>query len=148
MATLEKSRTILNELLKEVFNQILSIQGEVLRNQGVTISMNEVHILEAIQEEEKPFIGNIAKKLRVTIGTLSVAVSVLEKKGYIKKVTDENDKRRIYLKLTKKAIPVMVAHENFHNEMVEHVISDLSVDQNITLIESLQELSNYFKKKY
>ena len=145
---MDNSRSVLNELLKEVFNQILTIQGEVLRKQGVTISMNEVHILEAIQEEEKPFIGNIAKKLRVTIGTLSVAVTVLEKKGYIKKVEDESDKRRIYLKLTKKSIPVMIAHENFHKEMVEHAISDLSVNQNTILIESLKEISNYFKNKY
>lgn len=145
---MDNSRSVLNELLKEVFNQILTIQGEVLRKQGVTISMNEVHILEAIQEEEKPFIGNIAKKLRVTIGTLSVAVTVLEKKGYIKKVADESDKRRIYLKLTKKATPVMIAHENFHKEMVEHVINDLSLNQNTILIESLKEISNYFKNKY
>jgi DNA-binding MarR family transcriptional regulator len=145
---LENSRLILNELLKDIFNQILSIQGEALRKQGVTISMNEVHILEAIKEEEKPFMGNIAKKLRITIGTLSVAISVLEKKGYVKKEVDVNDKRRILLKVTKKAYPVLNLHEKFHDEMVENVIKDLNIDQNHTLIKSLSELSNYFKRKY
>ena len=145
---LENSRSVLNELLKEIFNQILSIQEDALRKQGVTISMNEVHILEAIKEEEKPFMGTIAKKLRITIGTLSVAITVLEKKGYVKKEVDPSDKRRILLKLTKKAHPVLLIHEKFHDEMVDHVIKDLNLDQNSTLIQSLSELSQYFKEKY
>lgn len=145
---MDNTRVVLNELLKDVFNQILTVQGEVLRKRGVSISMNEVHILEAIVGEEKPFIGNVAKKLRVTIGTLSVAISVLEKKGYVMKESDTSDKRRIYLKLTKKALPVLKIHETFHEELVEGVIKDLSLDQNSVLISSLSELSKYFKEKY
>lgn len=145
---MDNTRVVLNELLKDVFNQILTVQGEVLRKRGVSISMNEVHILEAIQTEEKPFIGNVAKKLRVTIGTLSVALSVLEKKGYVIKESDSSDKRRIFLKLTKKALPVLEIHEAFHHEMVEGVIKDLSLGQNSVLIASLSELSKYFKEKY
>jgi DNA-binding MarR family transcriptional regulator len=62
---------VLNELLVNIFNQILSIEAESLRQHGVTLSMSEVHVLEAILKTSEPNMGSVAKRLRVTIGTLT-----------------------------------------------------------------------------
>ena len=45
---MDDTRHTLNELLVDLFNYILLIEEKNLRDQGVKLSMTEVHILEAI----------------------------------------------------------------------------------------------------
>ena len=47
---MDDTRHTLNELLVYLFNYILAIEEKNLRDQGVDLSMTEVHILEAIQK--------------------------------------------------------------------------------------------------
>lgn len=145
---MDKSREILNELLVVVFNQILSIEAEHIREKGVTLSMTEVHVLEAIRNVDVPIMSHVAKKLRVTVGTLTTSINILVKKGYVTREKVEKDKRKVLLKLTKKSQPVLKIHDAFHDEMISTVIKDLSIDKNTVLIESLQTLSEYFKQKF
>ena len=139
---------VLNDLLVNIFNQILSIEAESLRQHGVTLSMSEVHVLEAILKTSEPIMGSVAKRLRVTIGTLTTAINTLVKKGYVSRSKDPKDNRKVILSLTEKADPVMKIHDAFHEEMIDRVIQDLHIDQNEALIQSLERLSTYFREKY
>ena len=145
---METSRQILNELLVVVFNQILSIESEYIRKKGVTLSMTEVHVLEAIKNVETPIMSKVAKKLRVTMGTLTASINILVKKGYVYREKVDSDKRKVLLSLSEKALPVLNIHDAFHDDMITNVIKDLSIDKNTVLIDSLKTLSDYFKEKY
>jgi DNA-binding MarR family transcriptional regulator len=142
------AKYVLNELLVVIFNQILSIEDEALRKQGVTLSMSEVHVLEAIMKTDEPIMGSVAKRLRITMGTLTTSINTLVKKGYVLRVKDILDKRKVLLKLTNKSIPVMKLHDAFHEDMISTVIKDLHIDQNEALIQSLESLSTYFREKF
>lgn len=142
------AKYVLNDLLVVIFNQILSIEAEALRKQGVTLSMSEVHVLEAIMKTDEPIMGSVAKRLRITMGTLTTSINTLVKKGYVLRVKDSLDKRKVLLKLTNKAIPVMKIHDDFHDDMISTVIKDLHIDQNEALIQSLESLSTYFREKF
>ncbi len=142
------AKYVLNDLLVVIFNQILSIEAEALRKQGVTLSMSEVHVLEAIMKTDEPIMGSVAKRLRITMGTLTTSINTLVKKGYVLRVKDSLDKRKVLLKLTNKSIPVMKLHDAFHEDMISTVIKDLHIDQNEALIQSLESLSTYFREKY
>lgn len=144
----QHAKNVLNDLLVVIFNQILSIEAEALRKQGVTLSMSEVHVLEAIMKTEEPNMGSVAKRLRITIGTLTTAINTLVKKGFVTRVKDPLDKRKVLLKLTSKATPVMHIHDQFHEDMISTVIKDLHIDQNEALIQSLESLSTYFREKF
>lgn len=74
------TRRTLNELLVNLFNNILAIEEANLQNQHVSLSMTEVHILEAIEKSESNMMSAVAKYLMITQGTLTVSVSKLEKK--------------------------------------------------------------------
>ncbi|MCF7931702.1 MAG: MarR family transcriptional regulator [Acholeplasmataceae bacterium] len=141
-------KEVINELLVEVFNHILSIEGDALRKQGVKLSMTEVHVLEAIRNADVPTMGNVAKKLRVTLGTLTTSVGVLVDKKYVSRHRDEHDRRKVLLKLSKSAIDVLKVHDQFHDEMIDSAFKDLELDKNEVLMKSLENLSNYFKEKY
>lgn len=142
------AKGVLNDLLVVIFNQILSIEAEALRKQGVTLSMSEVHVLEAIMKTDAPNMGSVSKRLRITMGTLTTAINTLVKKGYVSRVKDPLDKRKVLLRLTNKSLPVMKIHDAFHEDMISTVIKDLHIDQNETLIKSLESLSTYFREKF
>lgn len=145
---MDTPKEVINELLVEVFNHILSIEGEALKTRGVKLSMNEVHVLEAIEKTDEPTMTNLARRLRVTVGTLTTAMNRLVEKGYCKRYREEEDKRKVLIALTKKAREVLEIHKTFHNEMIDSVVEDMKLDQDDVLLNSLKNISVYFKNKY
>lgn len=145
---MDDTRHTLNELLVDLFNYILLIEEKNLRDQGVKLSMTEVHILEAIQKSESNMMSAIAKRLMVTQGTLTVSTSKLVKKGYVERVKDEKDKRIVRLTLTEKAESVIQIHNQFHEAMIEKLLNELELDKEEELIRSLKNLMEFFKEKY
>ena len=143
-----KEKNLINELLVEVFNNILTIEEKELRDLGVELSMSEVHVLEAIRNAELPTMTNVAKKLRVTVGTLTTSVGTLVKKGFVKRKKGVEDKRVVFLHLTDEALNVLKIHDNFHDKMIDAVFEDLNLGEDEVLIKSLQNVSEYFKKYY
>lgn len=141
-------KVVINELLVDVFNHILSIESGVLKQKGVRLSMTEVHVLEAVRNVEVPTMGNVAHKLRVTLGTLTTSVNVLVKKGYIIRERDESDRRKVYLSLTDNAKHVLVIHDEFHDEMIDSLFKDLNLEKDEVLLKSLENISHYFKQRY
>jgi DNA-binding MarR family transcriptional regulator len=138
----------INELLVDVFNHILSIESETLKKNGVKISMTEVHVLEAVRNVDIPTMGNVAQKLRITLGTLTTSVNVLVKKNYILRYRDDSDRRKVYLKLTNLANDVLKIHDEFHNEMIDSTFKDLNLAKDEVFMKSLENISNYFKQRY
>lgn len=145
---MKKAKSVINELLVEIFHHILSIEGQMLRERGVNLSMNEVHVLEAIQKTEIPTMSNIARRLRVTVGTLTTAINRLVEKGYVERKREKEDKRKVIVSITTEAYKVLSIHDEFHDDMIESVINDLHLDDNEILITALQNISDYFTEKY
>lgn len=138
----------LNELLVNVFNYITNIEELNLKNKGINVSMTEVHIIEAIDTTEVPIMTNVAAKLLITVGTLTTAINSLSKKGYVVRIQSTEDRRKVYLQLTDKGEQVKKLHDEFHDEMIEHTIKDLEIEEDSELITALQNLQKYFRDKY
>ncbi len=145
---MNKTKELLNELLVEVFNHILDIEEEELRNKGVLLSMNEVHVIEAISLTDDKTMSNVAKKLRITVGTLTTSIDRLVKKGYVIRGNDINDRRKVLIELSVKGIEVLKNHNEFHETMLNNVFVGLKLEEQETLIKSLENIKNYFKIKY
>ena len=145
---MSKAKDLVNELLVEVFNHILSIEEEALRKEGVMLSMTEIHVLEAIRNESNPTMTNVARKLRVTVGTLTTGINTLLKKGFVLRDRKEEDRRVVLLSLTDEALEVLKIHDKFHDEMIEAAFSNLNLEEDEVLVKSLENVSNYFKNHY
>lgn len=92
--------------------------------------------------------SNVARRLRVTVGTLTTSINRLVEKGYCERHRRPGDKRKVFLRLTEKAEEVLAVHDDFHEEMIEATLEDLKLEDNTLLIESLERLVAYFKEKY
>ncbi len=141
-----EAKKVINELLVDIFNRILAIEGQELKNRGIKLSMSEVHVLEAVQNAEEPTMSNIAKKLGITVGSLTTAINTLYQKGYVSRVRDTEDRRKVFVGLLPKANDVMKLHDEFHDDMINSIFEDLKIEEDEILISSLKKLSSYFKK--
>ena len=139
----QEARSIINELLVEIFNRILAIEGQNLKDKGIKLSMSEVHVLEAIETQSEPTMSNIARKLGITIGSLTTAINTLYQKGYVDRKRDQEDRRKVYISNLDKAKKVLVEHDKFHEEMIDSVFEDLEIEKDELLIDSLEKLSAY-----
>ena len=142
----EQAREIINELLVEIFNRILAIEGQNLKDKGIKLSMSEVHVIEAIKVVDEATMSNVAKKLGITIGSLTTSINTLYQKGYVTRDRDIEDRRKVVVGLLPKAHEVLSEHDAFHKEMIDSVFHDLELEKDELLIESLEKLSSYFKK--
>ena len=71
-----------NDILVKLFNDIIHIEeSSVITGEFKNITNNDMHVIEAIGIAEPKSMSMIAKALSVTVGTLTIAVNNLVKKG-------------------------------------------------------------------
>ena len=142
---METTHSVMNQVLVTLFNQILRIEERSLSFPG--LSIREVHVIEAVCEAEDTRMTALAQTLRVTTGSMSVAVSTLERKGYVQRVRRKDDRRMIDILPTEKALDIQAKHAAFHQEMIDAVMDRLSPQQVDILAEALTVVDSYFTSK-
>ena len=142
----------INKFLVEIFNDILKTEELLIAKKYKDLSVKEMHVIEQVclaeENNEDTRVTEIAKKLRLTAGTLTAAVIPLEKKGYLTRIKDEKDKRVVKLLTTDLGKEAQVCHVEFHKEMIEGVLSVITDEQAWILTQSLSGLRNFFEEKY
>ena len=79
---MEKGKKILNELLVQLFNDILQIEEKSLKNGPLSdLSVTELHTIEAIGMYKERTMTEVAQDLKITVGTWTTAINKLIKKG-------------------------------------------------------------------
>lgn len=139
----------LNHFLVRVFNEILRVEETSLKKgEFKNLSVREMHVIETICAANESGAGNratdIAHALRISAGTLTITVSLLERKGYVKRIQDVKDKRIVRLSATEKGISANQAHQRFHHEMVMNVMNTLDTQEIDILINGLKSLETFF----
>lgn len=136
----------------EVFNEILKTEERCLTASFTDLSLRELHLIEEVCLTEEMGRDNrataIAAAQRVTAGTLTTAVSLLEKKGYLERRRDDKDRRAVRIIPTDKAREANRVHAAFHREMVRGLMGVLSPDEVESLSRALGKLAAFFHTKY
>ena len=145
---MDETMQTLNELLVDLFNHILLLEEKNMAENNVDLSMTEVHILEAIKKSNSNMMSAVAKRLMVTQGTLTTSINRLVKKGYVERYKDESDLRIVRLTLTKQADAVLAIHDRFHEQMIDSMIDKLHLDEQKQLLQSIQNVMEFFRKEY
>ncbi len=137
-----------NRLMVEVFNDIIMLEEIALRVASFKdISVAEVHTVEAIGMYTHLTASEVAKKLKVTAGTLSVAVTHLVKKGYVCRIRSESDRRVVKLGLTNKGRLLYRVHDKFHKDLVYKSIESLEGEEQRVLVSAFSNLHKFLLEK-
>lgn len=145
----EKAYGTLNYLLVDLFNDILAIEENVLKKGNYSdLSMRDFHIIEQMVRLGRTNMSVLAKQVRVTKGTLTVAIDHLVRKGYVIRDRKTTDRRMVEVWLTEKAEKAELDHVKFHDGMINVVMEALDKDELIVLESALGKVNKYFQDKY
>lgn len=136
----------LNELLVKLFRNINMIEERALRTEEYKdVTVNDIHVIEAIGTEEAKNMTSVARSLEVTTGTLTIAINSLVKKGYVDRVRSEEDRRVVLISLSDKGKRAYLHHRKFHDQMIDTVVEQLSEEEQQVLERALAKLNQFFR---
>lgn len=137
----------LNTLLVRLFRDIMNIEEKALiTGEFADITINDMHVIEAIGTGGAKPSSVVAKKLSVTMGTLTKSIDRLTRNRYVLRERSEEDKRLVLLSLTEKGGRAYAHHQKFHKDMIEAAMVQFDEQEKKILLESLGGLVDYFSK--
>ncbi len=106
----------------------------------------DLHILGLIAENPDIILKEISDELRIPSSTLTSAINRLEKRGLLKRVISERDRRSYGLKLTSKGQSIDQEHKRI-DRMIAQKVFDVLSDETETqsLIALLRKISQTFE---
>ena len=136
----------INDVLVNLVNEIWYLEGKaIITGEFKDISNNDMHVIEAIGLGEGNNMSTLAKKLKITVGSLTTAMNSLVKKGYVERYRSEEDRRVVFVKLTEKGVKAYRHHEDYHHQMALAIKAELKEEEIPVLFKTLDALSEFFK---
>lgn len=124
MKTEELAKTIV-----EFYEKISSWEYAVVKESG--LSPAQMHTIEIVGHAESIRMKDLAEKMGVTTGTLTVSIDKLEKLNLLSRIRHHSDRRSYLIILTEKGSELFKEHHKLHVQMTQELVNGLSAeDQN------------------
>ncbi len=135
----------INDVLVYLFNEIWDLEERaIITDEYKDITNNDMHVLEAVGISGNNM-TTIARRLNITLGSLTTAMNSLVKKHYVERSRSEKDRRVVYVSLTAKGRGAYNHHKEFHEKMTEAVLQHLTGQEVEVLAHALTNLSAFFR---
>lgn len=136
----------INKVLVEVYDDVNRIEEYSIRQGAFNdLSITEIHTIEAVGMYGSKTMSEIAMELEITMGTLTIAVDKLIRKGYMERSRSSSDRRIVNVSLTKRGKLAYRVHEKFHLDMVKAIMSDFTLQEEEVLLSALGKLNKHLK---
>jgi len=117
----------LSHQLIELYERLSSWEQDVVKNSG--LSTPQMHTIEIVGHSGSLRMKDLAKKMGVTTGTLTVMIDRLEQQGLLKRTPHETDRRSFLIALTEKGQKLFVEHHQYHLHLTEEITATLSKEE-------------------
>jgi DNA-binding MarR family transcriptional regulator len=106
-----------------------------------TLSRHQASVLDHLDDVDPMTLNGLAKHMGVTPGTMSLTIDRLERKGYVVRLRDVADRRRVQLRLTAAGVRVREASSVLDPPLVEALVSRLSDEEREMAVRGLELLA-------
>jgi MarR family transcriptional regulator, organic hydroperoxide resistance regulator len=106
------------------------------------LSRHQASVLDHLDEIEPTTLVDLSRHMGVTPGTMSVAIDRLERKGYVVRLRDAADRRKVHLRLTAAGVRVREASSVLDPMRVEALVMRLSDAERERAIDGLRLLAH------
>ncbi len=93
---------------------------------GTQVSARQVSIMDHLDADTPMVLGDLADHLGVTSATMSIAVGQLVDRGYVTRVLDPVDRRKVQIRLTNAGVRICAANSVLEPALVEDMLDQLS----------------------
>ena len=128
----------ITDLLIELYDKMASWDATVVRGTG--LSAAQMHTIEVLGNHPNLRMKELAEKIGVTTGTITVMVDRLEAKGLLERKPHPGDRRSYVVGLTAKGKRRFQEHHALHMKLTEAIASPLSRNEREGLIAGLEKL--------
>ena len=137
---------VINDILVNLINEIWELEERaIITEEFKDLSNNDMHVIEAVGLDDGNNMSAIAKKLNITVGSLTTSMNSLVNKKYVVRKRSEADRRVVFVKLTEKGIRAFRHHEDYHLQMTQAILDKLTEDEIPVLLKTLDGLSEFFR---
>jgi DNA-binding MarR family transcriptional regulator len=105
------------------------------------LSRHQASILDHLDELEPTTVMDLASHMGVTSATMSLAIDRLERKGYIVRLRDAKDRRRVHVRLTTAGVRIKEANSVLDPGRVEALVARLNDADRKRAVEGLALLA-------
>lgn len=141
---MEELDEMLVNMLCVAYKKIIYNEEKILKDMmGESLSLKEFQTLDVVYEtmlSKLNTAGTIAKRLGITMGTLSINVDRLIAKGYLNKVKKENDRRVTHIELTERGSQIRLKHDAMHKKFIREATTHLSSSEKAGLLSVVGKL--------
>lgn len=130
----------LSQTFMEFYDKLSSWEHSVVKESG--LSPAQMHTIEVIGHRQNLMMRELADRLGITTGSLTVAVDRLEKLGMVERKPHEHDRRAWLIVLTKDGSKMYEQHNKFHEEFTREISEDLSSQEIVSLTSLLRSVLN------
>ena len=136
----------LNEVLVSLFRDVNDIeQKAIITSEFSDITNNDMQVIDDIGIDRPKNMSSIARELSVTVGTLTISVNSLVKKGYVVRNRSSEDRRVVFISLSEKGVKAYYHHKKFHEQMIDSVVKELTEEELEALVKALTKLNTWFR---
>ena len=142
---MDKAYVTINNVLVNLINEIWELEEKaIITEEFKDLTNNDMHVIEAVGTGDGKNMSSIARKLNITVGSLTTAMNSLVNKKYVERRSSEEDRRVVFVKLTSKGIRAFRHHEDYHRQMTQAVVDKLDETEMPVLLKTLDALSEFF----
>src|SRR4029079_2256230 len=105
------------------------------------LSRHRLSIFDTRDECEQTTVRDLAAHMGVTPATMSLAIDRLERKGYVVRLRDAKDRRRVHVRLTSAGVRVGEGSSVLDPTRVESLVARLSDEERRRAVEGLALLA-------
>ncbi len=117
----------LSDKLVEFYDKMSSWENAVVK--GTDLTPAQMHTIEVIGTYKTMKMRELAARLGITTGTLTIGIDKLEKKGLVARKPHEHDRRSWLIVLTEAGEDIFEQHHRFHYDFIEEIVHDLSDEE-------------------
>jgi len=125
-------------LLIEFYERFSSWEQAVVRETGITLQ--QMHTLEILGSDGEMRMKELAGKMGVTTGSLTVLVDRLERGGLVERRPNAQDRRSIQVALTPGGEALFAEHHKLHGQLSQDMAGALDPEELPRLLDMLRRL--------
>jgi DNA-binding MarR family transcriptional regulator len=118
----------LSQQLVELYERFSSWEQDVVKSSG--LSPAQMHTIEIVGHGGAALrMKELAKKMGVTTGTLTVMIDRLEQQGLLHRTPHETDRRSYLIALTAKGQGLFAEHHQYHLRLTTEITATLTPEE-------------------
>ncbi|MGF1911784.1 MarR family transcriptional regulator [Vibrio kasasachensis] len=132
----------LNQSLTEFYDKMSSWEQSVVKETGYSLA--QVHTIEVLGVHGALRMKELAEKLGITTGTLTVQIEKLVKANLIERRDHPTDRRAIVVILTEDGQKIHRHHNQLHLDLVKDITRNIEPEDEEVLLRCLRKMAQEF----